>query len=69
MAYYSYKSVLYTPEYKEAKKELEAIKGKEFDDDPSYDGDAWLVRDVGSVAGCGSCAGTAQDGLPRSWPQ
>ena len=43
MAYCSYKDVVYTSEYREAKKELEAIRGKELDDDPNYDGDAWHV--------------------------
>jgi hypothetical protein len=43
MAYYNYKRVVYRDDYEQAKKEIEARDGEEYDNDANYDGEAWLV--------------------------
>ena len=43
MAYYNYKRVVYREDYKQAKKELEARDGEEYENSIDYDGDAWVV--------------------------
>ena len=43
MAFYNYKRVVYRDDYKQAKKELEARYGEEFENSVDYDGDAWIV--------------------------
>jgi hypothetical protein len=43
MGQYAYKDVIYMRDYSTVRDALEQELGRELDDDPNYDGDAWLV--------------------------